>query len=338
MKISVIGWYGHNNTGDEAYKIAIPKIFPDDKISFAEVIDERDDADLILLGGGDIVSDFFIREIKKVNKKKIAASVTIHKGSALSHLNLFEEINVRDIQSLAVAKNYVEENKLHYLPDFTLSLVPNKSNGKRLIKKYFDNENHTLLNKLIIVNINSYLSHIKPSSERKGFTCFLKLAQDIADLTDKTEASFLFIPFGTKPPDDDRVTNSFINACCQKQNKNIVIYDRINVIDTLDIISAADIVISSRLHCTIFSTIASVPFIDITHHDKNLGFIKTLNKIEWSIPFWNFEYQKCVNLINKFLFEDNKDNIEDLNNFTSKSRMQLLNFSERIKRDCLLVH
>ena len=54
-------------------------------------------------------------------------------------------------------------------------------------------------------------------------------------------------------PWDDRVSNGMVASFCKFWKKNVVLYDELEVQDALDIISAADVVISSRLHSTIFS-------------------------------------------------------------------------------------
>ncbi len=70
MKIRCVGWYDHHNTGDEAYKLAFPKLFPDGEISFAENAEGADDVDLIILGGGDVVSSSFTNRLEKLPHKK----------------------------------------------------------------------------------------------------------------------------------------------------------------------------------------------------------------------------------------------------------------------------
>jgi polysaccharide pyruvyl transferase WcaK-like protein len=166
------------------------------------------------------------------------------------------------------------------------------------IKPYF--QNRDLYQKKVVCVYNAHLSVVQGQLARDQLN-FLKVTNDLADIIDRTAASFVFIPFGNDDPWNDRITNSWLASKCKFWKKNFVIYDKISFQQALDIIASADAVISTRLHASIFSCVAKVPFIDITHHDKNLGFLQTVGLEDWSIPYWRFNYEKCLTLLNEFL-------------------------------------
>ena len=68
--ILVLGWYGKHNIGDESYKLAIPKLFPEASVTFSDYIDKKliEKNDQFIMGGGDIISPKFLQEFNKINK------------------------------------------------------------------------------------------------------------------------------------------------------------------------------------------------------------------------------------------------------------------------------
>src|SRR5207249_4018803 len=104
------------------------------------------------------------------------------------------------------------------------------------------------------------------------FVDFTKFSYDLAWVSDNTACSFVFMPFGTEMPHDDRTSNAFVSSRIKFWQKNSVIYDKLTVQETLDLVSACDAMISTRLHSSIFSVLAGVPLLDVTHNHKNKWF------------------------------------------------------------------
>jgi polysaccharide pyruvyl transferase WcaK-like protein len=333
MNITVLGWYSHGNCGDESYKLAFPILFPGHNFNFVDSIKsdfDRSSTDLIILGGGDVVKSAFLDDLYNVKDiPMIALSVTVTEGSDIRNLKIFKKLIVRDNMSFGIAKRY--HNNVAYLPDFSFILDPNKENGKRIIKEKFDEAGHKLTPRLITVVPNSYIAYNHNDALYRDVTSFNKYASEVTNIAEAVDSSFLFLPFSTKPPWDDRAICSWMaDKCKKKYYKNVVIYDKLSVQETLDVISASDAVLSSRLHSTIFSTISGIPFIDVLHHDKNLGFLKTLNREEWSTWFWKPEVDKMEKLLRDFLTVSGQG--AELQKFTKVSKEQLKNAASNILR------
>jgi polysaccharide pyruvyl transferase WcaK-like protein len=94
-----------------------------------------------------------------------------------------------------------------------------------------------------------------------------------------------------------------ISSRCKFWKKNLVIYDRLTVQKTLDMISTFDAVINTRLHSGIFSLISGVPFVDLTHHDKNKNFLETCGLQDFGISYWSFGSVQLASLLNRMLAE-----------------------------------
>src|ERR1700722_1441559 len=121
--IHVLGWYNHDNTGDEAYKIAFPRLFPNFDLVFTDSVKDLS-PETIILGGGDILYSNFLRHISvhQPEATKYAFSVSVRDDIPSG----FKKIISRDVTDLC-----------QWLPDFTFILKPNKTNGIRLINDIF---------------------------------------------------------------------------------------------------------------------------------------------------------------------------------------------------------
>jgi polysaccharide pyruvyl transferase WcaK-like protein len=317
--ITILGWYGHGNIGDESYKESFKLLLPNDNLTFTDKIEDcHKNSDLFILGGGAVMEPPFINQLD-TNKNNLVISVTATKNTPIESLSRFKKIIVRDVLSEA----YLKQNNIpcDLMPDTAFLLNTNSNKGREYLSSRFEEENHDLYNKVIVIVYNAHLGVVESQLAKDQFT-FLKTATDLAEIIDSTNASFVFVPFGQSAPWDDRITNSWLASRCKFWKKNLVIYDRINFQEMINIIACADVVISSRLHASIFSCVAGVPFIDISHHDKNLGFLKTINREMWSVPYWRFDYNKCTLLLKEFL-ENRMTHCDELKNLVIQQKNKI---------------
>lgn len=309
--INVIGWFGKNNIGDESYKIAYRSLWPNENFVFS---DQPVKSDYCILGGGDVISPTFT---KNNLDSVLSVSFPVH-ADAESFKNC-KRIWVRDELSLDNAKNIGIEAEL--VPDFAFALRPNPADGIRHIRSIFKEERLDLYSQRIAVIVNSHILSASDSLASK-YIQFERFAWELASLTDNFPASFIFIPFGTSSPWDDRTAFSAVASKCKFWKKNCSIYNRISVQETLDIISACDSAISMRLHSSIFCAIGHTPFVDITHNHKNPQFLKTINKEEWGIPYNSLCKEAAKNALQARLNNQTKDS-EYLREISDAKRNEL---------------
>ena len=286
MNIFVYGWYNHSNLGDESYKISFRKIWPEHHFTFCDKVTDNcvDKYDLCIIGGGDVIVEKNLVYISRFNCPKIALSVTITPLSLMPEIHVLNHIYVRDISSYNNLITYGHKN-VTLIPDISIILQGNKEQGLNLIRQIFEKNGSDKYNKVYTININSHLIG-KPDTCSKNNNMFYKMLYDIVEVIDKTNASFLFLPFGTSLPWDDRVSNGLVNSYTKFHKKNCVIYDILSLQDSLDIMSASDMIITSRFHGLIFGIGNNVPTIPISFHDKMKGYCNTINKRY--IDYWNF--------------------------------------------------
>jgi polysaccharide pyruvyl transferase WcaK-like protein len=291
----VLGWYNHRNVGDEAYKLAFPLVFPNSSFNFLDKLSIP--TDLCLLGGGDVLGGQFLKDIKNANKR-IALSVSIPEDITEDTPNLFSTIIVRDSKSFSILKSHINiKPRIEYCPDFTFALTPDKDKGLHFITQSFASRSLDLYTKRIAVVINGSLI---PNSDTASYQsqAFDHVCRSLAETFDNTNASFIFIPFGNSLPADDKVANGYVASKCKFWKKNLYIDSVLGPQDALNVLAACDVVISTRLHSSIFSCIAGVPFIDILHNHKNTAFLDDL-RYSYKMSFWDFSKKELMEMINK---------------------------------------
>jgi polysaccharide pyruvyl transferase WcaK-like protein len=253
-----------------------------------------------VVGGGDILNEHYVRRaMDTACEKRFAISVSAGPQAPLDLLEQLDGVYVRDNRS-------AEHLKAHgicctFMPDVSICLQPDRDAGVEFVKKKFAEEKLELYERKIGLVFNAHLMHAKNGLLARDFVTFLKAIQDIGKVMDETSASFILFPMSTQMPYDDRVPNAYLASHCKFWKKNMVVWDRLSVQETLNLISACDAVISTRLHSSIFSLISHTPFLDIVHHDKNLSFLKTTHLEGQSLPYWSFCFEELKAVLDAML-------------------------------------
>jgi polysaccharide pyruvyl transferase WcaK-like protein len=322
-QVNVVGWYGKRNCGDESYKLAFPCVFPEYEFVFSDQPIEK--ADAYILGGGDILNNSLLAKFQNIKKPKHVMSVTASSKIEKKMLDGFRTIIVRDTASHANLKSIGVDALLY--PDFSFALSYNKERGAQLIKSFFDKEKHDLYDKKVVVVMNGHMVpyHAAPAYE---YARLDKLCYDLAISLDQTPASFIFIPFGTKAPWDDRLPNGIVASRCKYWKKNVMVYDELGVQDILDMISGSHAVISSRLHSSIFSATCERPFVDITHSHKNRYFLETIGYKKASIGYDSFNSTQMTTMLKHAIFDRNA--AEEIGSIVSLNKFLLTGLSKSI--------
>ena len=303
MRLLVYGWYNHGNIGDESYKLSFPQIFSEHDLRFTDDPGTIDPGsyDVLVVGGGNILNQHHVGKLVRMK----ASGVLIHpvigfslgftdEGVTSGDLGLFSKIVVRDRGAYErLCKMGVSGAAL--APDAAFCLNPDRERGLRIWEGYYQYYHRDLYERRVVVVLNSHLCSGHESLSRDTLR-FLTFSNSMAEIIDRTNASVLFVPFGTTLPWADRIANGCCASKCKWFKKNLVLYDDLGVQSVLDVVAAADAVVSMRLHASIFSAVANVPFLDIYHHDKNLWNLQTLGLEDWGVPYWDFAQgrAKCL--------------------------------------------
>lgn len=299
--VAVLGWYGHGNVGDEAYRLAFPNLFPQFDLKFTDDLQTVAPFDGIILGGGNVLLPYFLNQLNRFSKIPAhAVSVNITTKEQASAMSKFRSVYSRNSLRLfsMPSGTYVQT-----IPDIACVLKGDRVRGKSLIREIYQSQRVDLYERVVAVVINTFLCFGDDQLHR-DHTTFDKVCNELGEIFDRTNSSFIFVPMGIGLPFDDRIANSQAYSRCKYWKKNALVFDKLSVTDCLDIFSAVDATVSTRLHSGIFSANHSTPFIDLTHHDKTKFFLETINCQSWGVNYWHFDFDRCYSLLQKFLFGD----------------------------------
>lgn len=308
LRLTGLGWFDHSNCGDEAFKLALSILFQDPYIGFVNSIPANQEvinsSDHLIIGGGNIVDVGFLKGLGLVRVPYSFVGVGVVKSTDLTLLSDAENVIVRDKESFDLVSAVREDVIL--APDLAFSFTPSphQPKGKR---------------PLVGVFLNDCVSPRFDSTILKFIECE-KVKLELSRFLESLPYEVIFIPMSVSPPDDRRISLDVIGKM-KNGYKYRCITQELQPMECLNIVSSLDFAITMRLHASIFCTLAGVPFIDITHHDKSKGYLSSIGMPELGVDFYELSIR---NLQEKFtMIETNRKSISQ----------RLLSIADQNKRD-----
>jgi hypothetical protein len=323
--IYVIGYFGHNNLGDCQYELTfdyiIKKYLENYSVNFIECDKLSNtkfkDTDIILVGGGDILNDYFIDKIIDTFKAKpnkiIAVSVGIPYTSILNtnKLCILDYIFIRTKQDLPILKSHFNSERIMYLPDlsyFLNTMTNNKISKIDSIRTLKTKSNITICNngsKIITICLSR---HIYNEKYKENYNSIVNgIAQYISGLITQNY-HIILLPFNTNigyPDENDILINNDVifalhNISVSEKviksgldyimnyTKYMTIIDRLlDAFDVNYILSISHLVIPMRFHACLFSIFNNIPILPLFTTRKIYNLLLDIK--------WNDYYQMPVN-------------------------------------------
>ena len=283
--ISIIGYYDHSNTGDEQYKITFVKMITEnlpydrnikysirfvdcDKLKETEITE----TEIIILGGGDILNNYFLDKLNEKFKNKknkiIAVSVGLPYINILvktEKLSIIDYIFLRTEQDMETFGRYFQKERLFYLPDISYYL-------KNIEKPKQKNEYFNVLDgikksgtKIIAFCLNRHIYSSSRDSNYKDIVS--EFAKTVAYLVEQ-KYYIVLLPFNTndKVSENDIIfhTDIYNIILDKKVRRNILnITSFLDVMEMYDIFTYFHLVIPMRFHACLFSIYQNVPLIPV---------------------------------------------------------------------------
>ncbi len=282
--IASLGWFGHQNCGDEMFKEALPHLFPSHEFLFFSVlkknIDYINQCDILFIGGGNIVDPVFLEGLEKITIPYYFLGVGITEQKNAGLVLGAQQVFVRDQRSLDfIDKSYAQK---YLAPDLAFSMKANKENGRKLLQNI-----PTVRKGLPTIGLflNDCVNSVAHSPIIK-FIEYNKVILELARFLDNLPYNIVFIPMSFLPPDDRRMSLDVAGNMRKGYNTHCVV-NQMTPQDCLDLTSALDFAITMRLHASIFCTIGNVPFFDITHHSKAKSYLDTEGLSQLSVDYYS---------------------------------------------------
>lgn len=306
--IFVIGYFGHGNTGDEQYRHTFDYVFktflPNSNTHNIQYLDcdkikeqQFNDSDVIILGGGDILNNYFLDKIIAtfINKpnKIIAVSVGVPYLDILENtnkLNIIDYIFVRSQQDIALFKRYFHPHRIFFLPDLSYFLL-NLIQGQSLIEQTSDVQviykNSSLIHrhlqsirndgkKIIAITLSR---HIYNQNTKESYYDIINSMAKFVKYLLTFGYYIVLLPFNTNDnnPDENDILihNDLITALGDNPRmfKNVLnLTTQLEPLEVLDLYQYFYATIPMRFHSVLFSLYTKTPMLPLftTRKIKNL--------------------------------------------------------------------
>ena len=302
LNIKIVGYYGHSNIGDEQYKKSFTQLFteymPNDVLYTLEFIDcdliniyKFQEDDIIILGGGDVLNNYFLDKIidkfANTNNKIYAISVGLPYIQTLissNKLNIIDHVFIRTSVDIELFKRFFDEDKISYIPDVSY-ILSNNIDDKSVVDNYYLSRINTFKksNKIVCVSLSRHIYHSEYIEEYNNIISnFAKFLEYLANLN----YHIVFLPFNTskynKDENDILIHKDLLDYMLRNTNitlSNITCIDTMLGVDEIfNILSLVDLYLPMRFHACLFAIYNKIPFIPIytTRKIDNL-----LKEIQW---------------------------------------------------------
>lgn len=247
------GYFNEWNCGDDAFVLVfkyLNKLFPKYKAVFNNKYDNYKNYNLKVLGGGDVVNEYFLKDIHD-DDNVVAFGIGVPYISLINNLKKFKYSYMRNRLDY---DKYNKEYDMKYLPDLAW-LLP------EIIKteKYVASEK-------IKIGISLPRTYYNYNYERLYFNLLKELSIFINKL-DKNIYEIHLIPFGINDKntnENDIILNTQINKLCPNTINHIVEQNDEYVETIYNLVNQMDFMINGRFHAHIFSCILGKPFVSLS--------------------------------------------------------------------------
>jgi polysaccharide pyruvyl transferase WcaK-like protein len=267
MTIVILGWYGSeiNNLGDNLFKEAFKKLFPEHTLIFTDTIEASaaHAADAFFIGGGSFLGD----------KPNIDPSILeLVKSKPLFYIGVGAETNIHErhqelirIAKLVAIRNSDERiidrvkqlnTNTIYVPDLVYMLAP------------AGRAKHRRDRILVIPNLEVVPRYFDPQWKHTAWGFFKsEFAQALDHFIDTGIGVDFYTMCNNADAKDYYAAIELFNF--MKPRKTINFYDHNNNIDKdVELLSSYKMIITQRYHGIILAEIAETPHIILWHHDK----------------------------------------------------------------------
>jgi polysaccharide pyruvyl transferase WcaK-like protein len=274
MNITVLGYYYRKNLGDDLLMNAINILFkdskyniiytnPDDKLNLTNM-------DIVILGGGEILNDYFIDKIIKTLDLLYTKPIIIALSTECSNNNYIKSkkidfidnfITRNKLEYLELVKRY-DKNHVIHMPDLVFSLDFKKS------IQYRKNNNikriGVCLARSIYFNNSDYLTYINCIKES------LKILRNY-------NIKIYLFSFNTS--NNLNESDILLNNDISIDTDYTIINDKV-----VEKLKEMNLLICSRFHSHVLSILYNIPFISICHTKKVFNLMNSINYEEYMLP------------------------------------------------------
>ena len=287
--INVIGWYDRRNLGDEAFKTSFNSLFGADATVAFTTSDIIPHADKIVLGGGDVIKDYYLSKIPKDREFSIiGAGLGYESEIELLEGRKIDKLWLRNKKDVELARR-VGLTKAEYMPDLLFAgpvyqhqeKPPTEGRKKKMAVILTDAVNFGVEFK----SEQFYAEYMK-----------YELALALDYLSEWYEISF--IPFSDYHYAYDSRMHMDVATRMNKASHTEMWSYTGNTDLMINQLRDFDLVVTSKLHGMLFAVAAGTPFVNLGITRKSQVFAEEYGlDYKYSIPPYSFTYDRFMAMV-----------------------------------------
>lgn len=249
-KIIVVGWYGHKNLGDEAFKASFQFLWQDFDFDFLDYVPaDVNQYDAAMIGAG----SFLDQPVVGLSTIKIPMAF-IGVGISVVHP---QNMPALERARIIVARNHTKLSvPTLFAPDVVFAQKLKTNLERRKVITVLMNNHFTPRPKALEWQLRSW-----------DWFC-TEFAQVCDRLLDATGCTMDFLPMCTNRFEDDRRCVGYLVDRMYNKNKVNTCYAELPSDTFVRRIETSELVITQRFHGMVYSVLARTPFVAISGHDK----------------------------------------------------------------------
>lgn len=328
MRISIVGWYGMSNVGDEAFRCVIPKFFEGHELEFVTPPQKCNNPDIVILGGGAVASPFYLEILPDCPRYALGISIAYESEIDLLAKYNFKGIFCRNSTDIQEMRKKLK-CPVDYTPDLAFLLEPT---GNKILEKYRKQNNKKSIGVLASDYINPAIDRPIVDFGSKAWNFIQTMSKELDKLSKSFEV--FLIPCSTGGYGDDRRVN--LDFCAFMKNRPINIMDKLSPVEMIDLIAQLDATICVRFHAHIFSIIAGTPLTSIVSTRKVELLLEENGINNYQIgSFKNNEFE-IKNLYEKIIDVTEKSDTSKYLEQSALNRAQLKNIIQKVRQEWLV--
>lgn len=261
MKISIVGWYGMKNVGDEAFRSVLPLFFSGHDIEFVTPPHTCNDPDIVVLGGGAVVSPFYIDTLPECTR--YALGVDLAYKSEVIHIakGKFSGVFIRNAADVDELRKMID-CPIKVIPDLAFLLKPS---GDTSVYDRYKQTDKPCVGIFATDYVNPAIDRDVEQFSARSWSFQTKMAAEL-DKLQKAGYEVMLVPCATGGYGDDRRMNLGIAAFMETRPTNIM--DTLSPQEVIDLTACLDTAICMRFHAHVFSIIAGTKFLSLDYTRK----------------------------------------------------------------------
>jgi len=341
LKITISGYYGFKNTGDEAILISMIKkikgrkpqaeitvlsqnpfetsinyrVKAINRMHWLKILKCFSQTDIFLSGGGGLFQDVTGRGLSVLYylglillAKIVGLPVMVYAQGIGPIKNQCNKILMKWILNKIDLISVRDNQSKKLLNQLEINATPIHVCGDPsflLEKKAIDEKLRNIIGlKEILSENNSMLVGISVRSHKTNNKDSKKIFARLADtLISKHKSKIIFIPFNAK---EDISESTEIMELMERREETYILRERLEPEELLSLISRFSFMLGMRLHSIMFSCLVQIPFIAISYDPKVKNFMEELDMSELALELNDLSLKKLEKKV-EYLIEHHQD-------------------------------